>query len=452
LLPCGFQKAEQLRDITIMIYSRSAVNERDEFNYREEFRWAAVEKIKQYPTLHDILGDFPNYDADNYDSNYIFVMASTAKNDVFKNGPNPESEMVLQHLEVILKHLKIKDIKKETRNKIISDLNSFDEVMNHGIVTELLFYRDLVLLDGIESVDYCNNDGNRHDFNVKIKGVTYNIELTRTTKGKVQRIVEESFDLAAKEIILKIPDNMLLKLNINSSMILRSSENDSNEIAKTILDQFQIISPLIFADKNNYCHLHKNFGSKGKSLIEISELFEYYDELGKRLQKLCNTNEGIEFLEKTKSEVISESSIVSFFYGDARAKLIKIATESHWPSIAESKRKKSLVKQIRKGVEEKIKKGQLKGKVNPIIAIKVTDWVFHGYSTNEYFGEEHFGELNSIVQSVFSETNNCEILGVLFYSEHLTKSRVSWNMQRKWISAEDQIKKIVEEINPYFSN
>ena len=103
---------------------------------------------------------------------------------------------------------------------------------------------------------------------------------------------------------------------------------------------------------------------------------------------------------------------------------VGINSQSIWPSTAESLRKDSLIRQLKTRIKEKINSRQLEGKTNPIIAVRFEDFIFMHYSSeNDIWWEENFNELKSIVESVFREANNSEILGVLLYENTIKKSR-----------------------------
>jgi hypothetical protein len=65
-----------------MIIRGYAVEEK-KGNHRADFLSNGREIIKKFPTLFQILGDFPDYDEENYDSNIFLILASTSKYDVF---------------------------------------------------------------------------------------------------------------------------------------------------------------------------------------------------------------------------------------------------------------------------------------------------------------------------------------------------------------------------------
>ena len=103
---------------------------------------------------------------------------------------------------------------------------------------------------------------------------------------------------------------------------------------------------------------------------------------------------------------------------------VGINSQSIWQSKAESLRKESLVKQLKRRIKEKINGGQLERKKNPLIAVRFEDFIFMNYSSeNDIWWEENFNELKNVVEEMFRETNNLEILGVLLYENTIKKSK-----------------------------
>ena len=62
------------------------------------------------------------------------------------------------------------------------------------------------------------------------------------------------------------------------------------------------------------------------------------------------------------------------------------------------------------------------GKKNPLIAVRFEDFAFMHYSSDsDVWWEENGKELKKIVESVFHETKNKEILGILLYENSIKK-------------------------------
>ena len=125
-----------------MIITGYAIEEK-EGNYRADFLSYGKEAIKEFPTLFSILGDFPNFKEEKYDSNLFLVLASTLKYDIFLKGPNEESYKKMQQYETLLREIKLEDYKKEKRKDIKKKMNSFDKQQNHSVILELDFLRQL---------------------------------------------------------------------------------------------------------------------------------------------------------------------------------------------------------------------------------------------------------------------------------------------------------------------
>ena len=111
-----------------------------------------------------------------------------------------------------------------------------------------------------------------------------------------------------------------------------------------------------------------------------------------------------------------------------------------WPSKAEGLRKKSMLEQLKRRIEDKIKKGQLKGKENPILGVNFQDVSLHNYTSDiEPFGKKHLDDLKEIASDVFIKEKETEILGVLFIENSLKNSEF---VQNPLIDHSSSLKKI----------
>ncbi|MBI2558213.1 hypothetical protein HYW20_02735 [Candidatus Woesearchaeota archaeon] len=407
-----------------MIFIGRAFRENEQFDYPKETITKGREKIKEFPTLSSILENFNKADRQNYNKNHFLMLARDAVSNPFIGGqPDKEAEAKLKRYDILLNFL-IPRLSKDTKEKIISRLKDFGE--NHfKTILELELLLELIVNKSVSDIHYEDPKKGNHDFCIVMGDTEINIELTSLGEGTIQRILENAFDMASNEIIEYISESTLLKLDVDTDLILNlKGKNDSDSIKDVLVGGFVKIKPLVNVVRNNHCILESNFGDQEKYLYDFKDLFKYYNEFGERLVKLLETPEGIEFLKSTKVKDISEIPYSSFIIGDARTKLVEIHSHSFWPSKSENLRKESILRQFKNRIIEKIKGGQLKGKVNSIIAVNFSDVIFHDYSSNtDIFGQENFDELKSIVEDVFIQEKDNEIFGVLLYEGTLKKSR-----------------------------
>lgn len=405
-----------------MIIIGRAIEETESFNYSKDCIDNARNKIKQYPTLDKILDNFKDANNENYNKNYFLLLAKSAVSNPFINGnPDTRAEAKLEQYENLINSLRID---RELRSKLFSRMKGFGE--NHfKIVLELELLLELQNNKLVKNIEYENPDIGTHDFQIILDNTEFNLELTALGEGAIQEILQEAFDLATNEIIHRIPKNTLLRLTVDTSSVLDvNGNNDSNVIHNIVKEKFIEIEPLITIIRNDFCIIERNLGGGENSLYELKDFYKHYGKFGERLLKLLETEDGISFLKSTKMKEIKETPFSSFIIGDAKTKLVEIHSESHWTSKAESLRKQSLLRQFRNGIIEKIKKGQLKGKSNPIIVFNFNDVIFHEYtSDNDIFGQELFDELKGILESIFKQEQEKEILGILLYEETLKKSK-----------------------------
>ena len=422
-----------------------AFEENRKFIYSKDFIKKAKDKIKEFSTLNSIL-NFENANKDNYNKNYFLRIGRNAVSNPFRdNRPDSESERKLKIYDLLLKEI-IPKLDGKSKAKLISRLNSYGE--NHfKTILELEFYIELIKNEKIKDIEYENPQKGNHDFSFKVDYTEFNLELTSLGKGIIQEILEEAYTKAANEILKNLKEETLVKLDVNSDMLLKEQgENNSNEIRDIILANYKKIENVVYCIRNNYCILEKNLGSNDEPLYELKDLYEHYSKFGERLAELLKTPEGVDYLKRTKIKDIHENPFSSFIVGDSKSRIVEIHSKSQWPSKAETLRKKSILKQLTNRVREKIKGEQLKGKSNPLIAINFQDFVMHDYTLDEdLFGRQNFEELKSIVTKVFAATKNEEILGVIFFENSLDKSKFVENPNIK--IDKERLKKIYILLN-----
>lgn len=383
----------------------------------------ARDKLKEFPTISSIVDNFNLANRENHTKNLFLNLLNASVSDAFLGGkPNEKYNETLKVIESTLREL-LEKLSRNKKNNLIIRLKSFGN--NHReIINEIEFLIELKQNSNVSNIEYENENLGNHDFNINILEEEFNIEQTCLGKGKIQQIVEKAFNLASKEIIERIPKKILLKIDVDTDKILKEKDNSVEEIKKILMKDYDNLERILLVDLNGSCRVDNNIGSHDKSLYEIKDLYEYYDEFGQRLKKLLESDEGIGYLKTKKVGEIVNSSITHFIIGPAKFGSVSIHSQCIWPSRAESLRKESLARQLSRRIKEKINDRQLKGKINPFIAVRFEDFIFMNYSSeSDIWWEENFNELEDIVESVFKETGNKEILGVLLYENTIKKSR-----------------------------
>lgn len=374
--------------------------------YLENRRAVARKVLERYPNLQSVFGDFRFINKENQTDNAFFNVISSG-----------EAEHLLDDFEKILNE--VNSLPKQRRNQIISRLCETGE-NNFKLFEEFSFYSELLKNNKISEIHYENALIGNHDFRVIINSAPIDIEVTSLGKTPFQIKVEEGFNLVCEEIIKDLPNSTRVQLDLILDRIPIKKETTSLEIEKSVLDNYQVIKKIILIDANGLCRI-ENIGNSEKFLIQDRELFPYYYEFGKRLSKLEIAGEN--FLETTKEKDIFNNAFGSFITGPARDNRVEIHTECISPSKAEELRKDSLIEQIKRNIKQKLLAGQLKGKINPILALRFDDFAFMNYWDNsDFFSQQILNELKKIVQEIFKEQNEKEVLGILLYERGLKNS------------------------------
>jgi len=407
-----------------MIITGYAVEEK-EGNHRVDFLSNGKEAIKEFPTLFSILGDFPDFEEEKYDSNIFLVLASTSKYDIFKRGPNKESYERMQQYEALLSEIKLEDLKKEKRNDIVKKMNSFDKQQNHSVLLELELFRQLKEHEKIKSVIYNDFLDSNHDYRISLDDIDFNLELTGLGESKPNEILRNSFFKIAGESLKFIPNDKMLIIDLKTDTLLNEENKmDENYIFNFVMQRMKNILPIILVKNNSYCRINTNMGKSTEKLYDIRDIFEYYNDWGERLALLCNTQEGETYLKDTPLSIFDYFPVSSFGFFDARGKLVEVHSQSVFPSEAENLREKALLNQLENLADYKLKKNQLLGQENSILIIQFQDILFRGYSDErEMLSGDYLKKIKRRILKAFEknpEYNN--ILGIILIENFLTNS------------------------------
>ncbi|MBM3233599.1 hypothetical protein FJZ19_00725 [Candidatus Pacearchaeota archaeon] len=391
--------------------------------YFEDKLIKARNKLKEFPTIASVVDNFNLANRENHTENIILNLLSAAVSDAFlENKPNERCNQTLKLIELSLKEL-LDKLSRSKKNNLIVKLKSFGD-SHRDTINEIDFLIELKQNSNVSDIEYENETLGNHDFNVYIGGEEFNIEQTCLGRGKIQKMVERAFNIASKEIIERIPKRIFLKIDVDTDRILKERDNSFHEIKTLLMKDYDNLEKMLLIDLNGGCRIDNNLGSSNQSLYEIKDLYDDYDEFGQRLKKLLDSREGVDYLKSKKVFELTKCSITHFIIGPGKFGSVSIHSQCIWPSRAESLRKGSLINQLKRKIKEKIEGRQLEGKTNPIIAVRFEDFIFMNYSSeDDVWWEENFNELKNIIEGVFRDINNKEILGVLLYENTIKKSR-----------------------------
>lgn len=397
-----------------------------ESTYFDEKLERARIKLKEFPALQKVINNFNSANRENHDKNAILNILSMFDAGFMSQETISRYDAILKDLDKLLGSLLV-ILPKEKKNNLITRINLFGKE-NFELMNELEFYVELNNNKKVSQISYENLKKGNQDFNLNILGEEFNIEVTSLGKGQIQKIVEMAFELASKEIFSKIPKKIYLQIEVVTDGLLNEGKNSSIEIKNKIMEDYEKMKEIVWINPDGLCIIEKNLGNPSKSLYDIKDMFEYYQEFGQRLSRLASNTSGVSYLKNTKIKDITNSSVYSFIVGGAKFGSVIVQSQCLCPSRSEDLRKKSLVNQLKRRIKDKILSRQLKGKKNPLIALRFEDFSFMHYSSDsDIWWEENAKDLKEIVNSIFTETGDNEILGVLLYEDTLKKSRFFQN-------------------------
>lgn len=352
-----------------MIITGSYVEDCFRKKYVSNLQSNAQKIIKNFPILDKIVNNFNEIDFKNYDSNWIFLIASWAKFDPDTQRQNEGYFQLVSKYEELLVKINFNSLSQKQQNVIISKLKSFEWSNHRGIINEFDFYLQLDNNDLIKDLVY--NPVTDNDFSFKINDELYNIELSSIYRSNSSKDIKEVFERSATEIAKKMESNKLIIVRIDTATI--SNLNVEKAILRVVNDF--------------------NF-FKGK--LKIKESIRA-DELQ-----------------------LGNSCIKSVSYLEGKCKVVDVKSECVSWSEAEDIRKKSVSGQLERAIEAKLNKNQLREKKNPFLVFKFSDVAYFGYSSKlNPFSKNFAEELKAIALSCFSKTKNKDVCGIIFYENNL---------------------------------
>ncbi len=374
----------------------------------------AICNLANFPSLTRFCLGFDFLDETNHEKNAFFNFASW-------EGSGEILESLEMHIvPVINGFTKVKKMNTLSKLKAVNN-------QSHQLFNEWKFYLDLSKNDNVTSIEYENSKNGNHDFRIWIGETIFDIELTSLGETPLQKKIQDGFEMASRYILERIPERIYLQIDLDLNKVPLSKDVSSEEIRDFIISSYNELEPIILVNQDGLCRI-ESFGGLEGALWSHRDMFVYYNEFGQRLSALSETNEGQEFLKNTVCENLAKNPFESCIISPGRYSLIEIHSVCVHPSIAESLRKESLINQLRRNVLQKITKGQLKGKINPIIALNFEDFAFmHYWDSSDYFFNEGFEELRRVIQNVFKENGDTKILGVLLFEGKLSMSRFVGN-------------------------
>lgn len=409
-----------------------------ESTYFSEKLERAKIKLKEFPTFLKIVS-FNSANQNNHTENFLLNLMGMFGANFYTQEELTRYNNLLKKLDILIDNL-MTHLSKDKKNNLIKRLNMFGKE-NFELMNELEFFAELKDNQKISEISYENAKLGNHDFNLKIDGEEFNIEVTSLSKSQIQQITEDAFNSASKEIFSTIPQKTYLQIEVTTDRLLRDGENKVAEIKDHIIRNYETLKDIILVSMDGLCIIEKNLGNPNQSLYDIQDQFDYYRDFGQRMKKLLSNSNGISYLKNIKINDITESSIVSFIIGPAKFGTVEIHSQCLHPSKSEDLRKKSLINQLKRRIKDKITYGQLNKKKNSLIAVRFEDFSFMNYSSDsDIWWEENGKELKGIVENVFQETQDKEILGVLLYENTIKKSRLFQNPDI--LINEDILKKI----------
>jgi len=384
-----------------------------------------IEKIRAYPTLHSILGEFSDFDIQNYDHNPFLNLASKAMYDFWKDGPNELAKSQLDKLEELMSGLFERHPDSDDRGKLTSDMESFDMGQSQRKFTELKVLLELKVNESIDDILYEVIPDSSHDFRITSGDIEFNIELSSLGETESNRLIRESFNEVSMELLPMLANNKILNIQIAVDKIrMDNGAIDKNYIKTLLLEKIRRVFPIVISDESTW-NIEPSIIQCEGNLLENIHIVGCYGRWGDRLQRLMSDDDGHEILRNINTNEFRDFPLTYFIYGSGRFKLIEIQTQSFYPSDAAVTRIDEVLSQLIRRITRKLKRRQLRGQTNPILAIQFSDTYFEGY------GDEvqtvptpgSFDNQKDVITTSFNTVNWTNVLGVILFENDIQHSR-----------------------------
>jgi len=319
----------------------------------------------------------------------------------------------LTYIDSIIEEFTFHLTNKE-KNDFSSRLNGFDLNQSYPLFIELMVFGELVKLFGKENViPYPKlSNGGKSDFLIKKHG-NFFVEVTTLCERKVEESLRELYDKCSKILFSKIPDNSILKIDIDTSKLVWKPKNglDVEKSQQRILESFYKI------DKTEL----RPFNSK---------------------------------IKVTDDSPIEDAWILPF-----KRRLVEIHSQMIFPSKSSVLDRESLLNSLSRKIKEKNNSKQREPGFINLLFILVNHWAFHGWSdyrADKYISNLEFEEIKKVVEKSLEEIKDSSLSGIILFEDDPLMARLIENPSSNpkipktfpWKKFEKkfEIKKIVPEI------
>ena len=448
--------------------------ENENFRYTENFIKRAREKIKEFPWLYGIVKDFSDANQNNYDDNYLLVLAARA-NPLNKNPAEVKSPGIIEQglihsdwlekqaagkklgdFNEALKNI-LQNLKDEVRKDIEKRLKSFDRELNYPLIIEIELYIDLTKA-GISNIEYQKTEvGTKTpDFYFMIGKEKFSLELRTLFRGDYQKRLDETFKKVNMRIFSELPEKTYLKLDLKTGMLF--PEQNSEEQVEAIYADYKILENLIYARRNSYALISPYgiscLGDPEKTLFECLDNLKLFGsniggEIGEIILKLSETKEGKEYLKNTKISDLLQNFYSDFIIRDHITKGFEIYPEPIRYSKSDSSENNPMHERLKELICKKIERGQLRGKTNPLLAVHLQYVITEDYTSGLLIrlDDRELEELTKLINVVFEEKQETEILGVILIEKTLEGAKFIPNKNCLDDAKTAKIKALLKELN-----
>lgn len=346
------------------------------------------------------------------------------------------SRAILVSFENCLKQLNVEGWSQSKKNELKTRITANREDANWAVLTEVQIAAYLTGKFGNARVKYAPTlpNGKKCDASALINRRVIFFEVTAVNVGLVEDVLKCIFDKAGLEIYQKMSANAHLRLEVDTSRLIKTNGDfDVQKCKEQLVSSYKdlAIESLLTASGNIVVDVSDLQGlwEKEKRLADQTDNLRQLDpELAQRIER--NELSGFSDLTPRAFENTPFTAVQKM---DSRRtlKAVEIVGQGIYPSAASSAEQTSFFRRLCRAIETKTSGGQLrKGEPN-ILAIRASNWTVSGYERAGLFesdiAELEFDTIHPHLEKCLNKLKPKSLSAIMLFENEFANARVIFN-------------------------
>lgn len=389
---------------------------------------AARNNLSNYPILKKFANNFAFIPTIPYRRirNIFFWLAS----DQFA-----PSRAILVSFENCLKQLNVEEWSRSKKNELKAKITANREEANWAVLTELQVAAYLTEKFGNARVKYAPTlpNGKKCDASALVNRRIVFFEVTAVNVGLVEDVLKTIFDQAGLEIYQQMPEKTHLRLEVETSRLVRTNGDfDVPKCKDQLLGAYEDVEIKSFLTIN------------GNIVVDVSDLHGLWE----KNTRLADQTDNLRRLDPELAQRIERGELNGFFdltptafentpftaiwkMDSRNFKAVEITGQGIYPSAASLAEQTSFFKRLCRAIETKISGGQLrKGEPN-ILVIRASNWTVNGYERAGLFesdiAELEFDTIRPHLEECLDKLEPKSLSAIMLFENEFANAQVIFN-------------------------